>query len=78
MAHFPIAVRILAAAAMVAPLGLYLRMPFPKGAQTVGPLGAWCMAVNGVASVLGGTTLLFLAMTFGFRTASLVAAGLYL
>jgi hypothetical protein len=63
---------------LVAPLGFFMGMPFPKGALRVGQLVDWGLAVNGAASVLGGTGAVLVAMTFGFRVALLAAAGLYL
>ncbi|MCP4247029.1 MAG: hypothetical protein GY778_08260 [bacterium] len=70
--------RILLTALLVAPLGFFMGMPFPKGALRVGPLVDWGLAVNGAASVLGGTGVLLISMSFGFRVALLAAALLYL
>ena len=78
LAPMTLSSRILAAALLVAPLGLFMGMPFPKGAKKVGSLVDWALAVNGVASVLGSTAIIFVAMTFGFRIAMLTAAVLYL
>ncbi len=74
----PMVLRILATAALVAPLGFLMRMPFPKGALTVGELVDWGFAVNGAASVLGATAILFVAFTFGFSAALLTGAAFYL
>lgn len=71
------AARILAAVLLVAPLGFFMGMPFPKGALRVGALVDWGFAVNGAASVIGATAVLLVAMTFGFRVALLSAAALY-
>ena len=70
--------RILAAVLMLAPLGFFMGMPFPKGVLRVGDLADWGFAVNGVASVLGATGILFVAFSLGISAALLVGAGLYL
>ena len=53
-------------------------IPFPKGALRVGPLVDWGFAVNGAASVLGGTAILLVAFNAGFAVALSLAAALYL
>ena len=53
-------------------------VPFPKGALRVGPLVDWGFAVNGAASVLGGTAVLLVAFGAGFAAALSCAAVLYL
>ncbi len=70
--------RILITAAIVAPLGFFMGMPFPKGALLVGELVDWAFAVNGAASVLGATAILLVAFTSGFSAALLTGAALYL
>jgi hypothetical protein len=74
----PVAARIAATAALVAPLGFFMGMPFPRGVLRVGPLVDWGFAVNGVGSVLGATLVVAVAMAFGFRVALLGGALLYL
>jgi len=70
--------RSLITALLVAPLGFFMGMPFPKGSLRVGERIDWGFAVNGAASVLGATAILLLSFTFGFRVALLAAAALYL
>ena len=65
-------------AALVAPVGFLMGVPFPKGALRVGPLVDWGFAVNGAASVLGGTAVLLVAFDVGFAVALSLAAVLYL
>ncbi len=62
----PIAARIAVAAALIAPLGFFMGMPFPRGVLRVGPLVDWGFAVNGMGSVLGAT----LAVACAWRSAS--------
>ncbi|MBN2171464.1 MAG: hypothetical protein JW819_09125 [Candidatus Krumholzibacteriota bacterium] len=73
-----LAARILITALLVAPVGFFMGMPFPKGARRVGALIDWGFAVNGVASVIGATAILLVAFAHGFTAALLVGAVLYL
>jgi hypothetical protein len=75
---FPLAGRIAATALLLAPLGFFMGMPFPKGVLRVGELADWGFAVNGAASVLGATGILLVAFTWGISVGLLVGAGLYL
>lgn len=70
--------RILVTAAMVAPLGFFMGMPFPKGALRAGELVDWGFAVNGAASVLGSVLAVMAAFTWGFTITLLLAALVYL
>ncbi|MFC1694086.1 hypothetical protein ACFL1R_11320 [Candidatus Latescibacterota bacterium] len=63
---------------LISPLGFFMGMPFPKGAMRVKSLIDCGFAVNGVASVLGSTAIILVAMTYGFNTALLIAAASYL
>ncbi len=69
--------RVLISILLIAPLGLFMGMPFPKGGLRVGPLIDWGFAVNGAASVLGSALILLVAFTQGFTVALLLAALLY-
>ena len=77
LAGLPLAARTLITAVLVFPLGFFMGMPFPKGAARVGELVDWGFAVNGVGSVLGGTVVLLLALTWGFTASLLVMAAVY-
>jgi hypothetical protein len=70
--------RLALAVAMVAPLGFFMGMPFPRGALRVGALVDWGFAVNGAASVLGATGVIVVAQALGFRAALLCALVVYL
>jgi hypothetical protein len=74
----PFGLRLLAAGILVAPLGFFMGMPFPKAAVRVGETVDWGFAVTGVASVLGSAGALLLAIGYGFRAALAAAAGFYL
>lgn len=78
LASLPLAGRIAVTAVLIAPVGFFMGMPFPKAALRVGPLVDWGFAVNGVASVLGATLIVLVAVERGFTVALLMAAVLYL
>ncbi len=69
--------RILVTVALLAPLGFFMGLPFPKAAARVGPLVDWGFAVNGAASVLGSTGAILVAFNLGFRVSLLIGAALY-
>lgn len=77
-AGLPMAGRIALTALLVAPLGFFMGMPFPKATLRVGELVDWGFAVNGTASVLGSTGILLVAFTWGFGAALAVGGALYL
>jgi hypothetical protein len=62
---------------IVAPLGLFMGMPFPMGTARVGELIDWGFAVNGAASVLGSIIILLIALSCGFTVALIVSAAFY-
>ena len=78
LAILPQSARVIVAAVLIAPLGFFMGMPFPKGALRVGDLVDWGFAVNGAASVLGATLIVLVAFTYGFTAALLAGAFLYL
>lgn len=78
LAALPLPARTLVTVVLVFPLGFFMGMPFPKGAKRVGELVDWGFAVNGVASVLGGTLVLLVALTWGFTSSLVVMAAVYL
>jgi len=80
-----LAVRVLTALVVLAPLGLCLGMFMPLGIGAVAALTehpreyvAWGWAVNGFASVVGAVLSTILAMTFGFGAVLVLALFLYL
>ena len=78
LAHLSLLPRVLTSSAIVFPLGFFMGMPFPKAGMRVKELVDWGFAVNGVASVLGGTAAVALAFTFGLSGTLAVAALVYL
>lgn len=79
--HWPLCARMALTGVLLAPLGLFLGMPFPLGMHWVGSRrpGAvpWLWGINGVMSVLGSALSVALAIHVGLRATMLVAAGLY-
>jgi hypothetical protein len=78
LAFLPLPARVAATTVLIAPLGFFMGMPFPKAALRVGDLVDWGFAVNGAASVLGATLAVLVAFTYGFTAALLSGAVLYL
>ena len=70
--------RAVISALLIAPLGFFMGMPFPKGAMLAGELVDWGFAVNGAASVLGSVAIILIAVSFGFSIAMLTGAALYI
>ena len=77
----PDAVRMLVSAALIAPLGFALGMPFPLGillAQRDSPEAvAWGWGLNGLFTVIGSLGSVLLGIAIGFQATILVAIGLY-
>jgi hypothetical protein len=74
--------RIVVAIALIAPLGLAMGMPFPSGLRKTadGSLAAppFYWGLNGIMSVIGSVTTVFVALTAGFQAAMLMGSACYL
>lgn len=77
LGEFTMGWRIFFTVLLIAPLGFFMGMPFPKGTLKVGELIDWGFAVNGAASVLGSVLIVLIAFSFGFTWALLLATLLY-
>jgi hypothetical protein len=73
-----LAARMAVSAVLIAPLGFFMGMPFPKGGRRVGELIDWGFAVNGTASVIGSTLVILVAFVAGFRMALVLSGLVYL
>lgn len=75
-------VRIVAASALVFPLGIFLGMPFPLGILTIvkQPQGsiAWAWAMNGLFTVIGGLGSVLLSIFYGFQLTIITAIVFYI
>jgi len=70
--------RIIMTSIIIFPLGFFMGMPFPKGGLLVGENIDWGFAVNGAASVLGATLIVYIAITSGFNLSLALGAILYI
>lgn len=77
----PLAGRVAVSAALLAPLGLLMGMPFPMGIKAVseqaGEIVPWVWGVNGATSVVGSVLAVTLSIQFGFRAALVVGTVVY-
>jgi SAM-dependent methyltransferase len=74
--------RIAVAIAMIAPLGLAMGMPFPRGLRQTGqgslPAPPFYWGLNGIMSVIGSVTTVFVALMAGFQAAMLMGSLCYI
>jgi hypothetical protein len=73
--------RVAIAVVLVAPLGLAMGVPFPRGLQSTGrgslPPPPFYWGLNGVMSVVGSVTTVFVALSWGFQAAMLIGCACY-
>jgi predicted membrane-bound spermidine synthase len=73
--------RIVVAILMIAPLGLVMGMPFPGGLRQTGtgslPAPPFYWGLNGIMSVIGSITTVFVALMAGFQAAMLMGSVCY-
>jgi hypothetical protein len=73
--------RIAIAIVMIAPLGLAMGMPFPRGLRQTGqgslPAPPFYWGLNGIMSVIGSVTTVFVALMAGFQAAMLMGSACY-
>lgn len=76
-----LAVRIAIAVAMLLPVGFFLGMPFPIGITLAKdkPEGtvAWCWAMNGLCTIVGGLLSVILSIYLGFTITIVAVSMLY-
>jgi hypothetical protein len=70
--------RVIITSIIIFPLGFFLGMPFPKGGLRAGENIDWGFAVNGAASVLGSTLIIYFAIMYGFNLSLVLGAILYI
>ena len=77
----PLAVKVVIAAGLIAPLGFAMGLPFPLGlsrlAAEASDLIPWAWGINGCASVVAAVLASLLAMEWGFTAVLALALGLY-
>jgi predicted membrane-bound spermidine synthase len=73
--------RVAVAIALMAPLGLAMGMPFPRGLKHTGegslPAPPFYWGLNGIMSVIGSVTTVFVALNWGFQAAMLMGSLCY-
>lgn len=73
--------RIAIAVLLIAPLGLGMGIPFPRGLKETGrgslPAPPFYWGLNGIMSVLGSVTTVFVALMAGFQAAMLMGSACY-
>jgi hypothetical protein len=78
----PLAVRMLATVALLAPAGFLMGLPFPTGLRMLEerhpPSVRWAWSLNAAASVLGSVGALVLALYIGLEGTLLAGGGLYI
>ncbi len=77
----PLALRLGAVVALIAPVGLLMGVPFARGIGALGDADAlvpWAWAANGSASVVSAVAAAMLALSFGFTLLLVGAGALYL
>jgi hypothetical protein len=66
---------------LIAPLGLVMGMPFPSGLRRTGsgslPAPPFYWGLNGIMSVIGSITTVFVALMAGFEAAMLMGSACY-
>jgi predicted membrane-bound spermidine synthase len=77
----PLWVRVVVTVVLVAPLGLAMGMPFPRGLRQAGrahlPPPAFYWGLNGVLSVIGSILTVLVAVNLGFQAVMIGAAAFY-
>ena len=73
--------RMAIAVAVIAPLGVAMGIPFPRGLRRAGrdalPAPPFFWGLNGVMSVLGSVATVVIALTMGFRATMMLGAACY-
>src|SRR3989454_11607670 len=73
--------RIGVAVVLIAPLGLAMGIPFPSGLRRTGnaslPAPPFYWGLNGIMSVIGSVTTVFVALMAGFQSAMLMGSACY-
>src|SRR5262245_37032912 len=73
--------RVAIAILFIAPLGLAMGVPFPRGLSRAGtgslPAPPFYWGLNGIMSVVGSVATVVIALSFGFKVAMIVGAACY-
>jgi len=79
---WPLSSRYFLSGLLIAPLGLFMGIPFPAGIRLLGAqkpgFVPWAWCANGCASVLGAILPVLIALSWGFQAVWLLSSVLYL
>ena len=82
LVHLPLALRIVIAVLLMAPMAVLMGMPMPLGIRLLATgspeLIPWAWGVNGATSVMGSVAALVIAILTGFNQALVIGASIYL
>jgi len=78
LGHLDLFPRMFMSAILIAPLGYFMGMPFPKAAAKTGTQVDWAFAVTGSASVIGSVGIILIASSFGYCLSLLAGLTTYL
>ncbi|HET9532093.1 MAG TPA: hypothetical protein VFQ92_17165 [Blastocatellia bacterium] len=82
LVHLPLALRIVIAVLLMAPMAVLMGMPMPLGIRLLASgspeLIPWAWGVNGATSVMGTVAALVIAILTGFNQALVIGASIYL
>lgn len=70
--------RMILSGILIAPVGYFMGMPFPKAASKISGLVDWSFAVNASASVIGSVVIIMIASLFGYSAALFTGFLIYL
>jgi hypothetical protein len=78
---YPLAIRVVVACLLLAPLGMLMGIPFPSGLALiqgrVPGLVPWAWGVNGCTSVIASVLTALVALSWGFTVVFVIAAATY-
>jgi hypothetical protein len=78
----PLALKVVIAASLIAPVAFVMGMPFPTGLARLEsfhkPSVRWAWSLNAASSVMGSAGAIFLAIYIGLRATLLVGGVMYL
>jgi predicted membrane-bound spermidine synthase len=78
LGNLELAPRMALSTILIAPVGFFMGMPFPKAASRLSELVDWAFAVNGSASVLGSVLVVLVASSYGYSVGLGLALLMYL
>ncbi|MGC9975733.1 MAG: hypothetical protein ABSC57_03295 [Syntrophales bacterium] len=82
LAGLPLWLRMISCSLLIAPLAIPMGIPFPSGLRAFATereaVIAWAWSINGFFSVIGSSTTVLIAISWGFKSIILIAVSLYI